>query len=245
MGESSDELMERMKAYALSKYGRPRAEVEAEIDARLAATDEPAPKAASAPAAPGEAPKPLPPKKNFLDSWLEKKASLEKQAKEEAKTAIATKQAAPAPKAAPKPAAPKPAPETPVEAPKAMQVAAATDMRAKVATAPERMSIEPQKTQLMKDLEDDGDGSNWVATAVKNAEAAAPTEAATQVLQKDDLAAGVKIHHDRNAPRPAPAPQPVQQVAPAPAPAAPAAPAQPQITAQQGNPEDGVVLRWR
>lgn len=245
MGESSDELMERMKAYALSKYGRPRAEVEAEIDARLAATDEPAPKAAPAPAAPGEAPKPLPPKKNFLDSWLEKKASLEKQAKEEAKTAIATKQAAPALKAAPKPAAPKPAPETPVEAPKAMQVAAATDMRAKVATAPERMSVEPQKTQLMKDLEDDGDGSNWVATAVKNAEAAAPTEAATQVLQKDDLAAGVKIHHDRNAPRPAPAPQPVQQAAPAPAPAAPAAPAQPQITAQQGNPEDGVVLRWR
>ena len=238
MGESSDELMERMKAYALSKYGRPRAEVEAEIDARLAATDEPAPKAAPAPAMPGEAPKPTPPKKNFLDSWLEKKASLEKQAKEEAKTTIAAKQAAPAPKKA-APAAPKPAPETPTEAPKVAQVAAATDMRAKVATAPERMPEAPAETQLMKDLEDDGDGSSWVATAVKNAEAAAPAEVA-QVTKQDDLATGVKIHHDRHAARPAPAPAAAQ---PAAAPAQ-----QPQATSasrKQDNPEDGVVLRWR
>jgi hypothetical protein len=238
MGESSDELMERMKAYALSKYGRPRAEVEAEIDARLAATDEPAPKAAPAPAMLGEAPKPTPPKKNFLDSWLEKKASLEKQAKEEAKTTIAAKQAAPAPKKA-APAAPKPAPETPTEAPKVAQVAAATDMRAKVATAPERMPEASAETQLMKDLEDDGDGSSWVATAVKNAEAAAPAEVA-QVTKQDDLATGVKIHHDRHAARPAPAPAAAQ---PAAAPAQ-----QPQATSasrKQDNPEDGVVLRWR
>ncbi len=240
MGDSSEELMERMKAYALSKYGRPRAEVEAEIDARLAATEEkPQQAAAPVPAASGQPPKPQPPKKNFLDSWLEKKASLEKQVKEEAKTAIAMKQNAPAPKAAPAPVAPKPV-DAPVEAPKVAQVAAATDMRAKVATAPERMAVEPQKTQLMKDLEDDGDGSNWVATAVKNAEAAAPAETATQVLQRDDLASGVKIHHERHAPAPTPAP--VQQVAPQ---AQPATPVQPQVVAQQDNPEDGVVLRWR
>ncbi len=242
MGEDNPELMERMRAYALSKYGRPRAEVETEIDARLAATDEQAPKqeAAPAPAANGGAAAPKvapPPKKNFLDSWLEKKANLEKQAKQEAKDAIAAKQAAPAPKPVQAPAAPKPASETPVEAPKVAQVAAATDMRAKVATAPERMPTEPQKTQLMKDLEDDGDGSSWVATAVKNAEAATPAEAANQVVQRDDLAAGVKIHHERRA---APAPvAPVTQ-------SQPAAPAQPQIVAQkQDNPEDGVVLRWR
>ena len=246
MGESSDELMERMKAYALSKYGRPRAEVEAEIDARLAATDEPAPKMESTPAEPGEASKPLSPKKNFLDSWLEKKASLEKQAKEEAKETIAAKQAAPRAKAKAK-AAPSPsvAEASNAEAPKVAQVAAATDMRAKVATAPERMPEAPQKTQLMRELEDDGDGSSWVATAVKNAEEAAPAEVAVQVIQKDDLANGVKIHHERRAPASAPAPATVQQAAPAPTPAAPAAPAQPQITAQQGNPEDGVVLRWR
>ncbi len=238
MGDSSDELMERMKAYALSKYGRPRAEVEAEIDARLAATDEPVPKAAPAPAMLGEAPKPTPPKKNFLDSWLEKKASLEKQAKEEAKTTIATKQVAPAPKKA-APAAPKPAPDTSTEAPKVAQVAAATDMRAKVATAPERMPEAPAKTQLMKDLEDDGDGSSWVATAVKNAEAAAPAEVA-QVTKQDDLATGVKIHHDRHAARPAPDPAAAQPTtAPAQQPQATPAPR------KQDNPEDGVVLRWR
>jgi len=242
MGEDNPELMERMRAYALSKYGRPRAEVEAEIDARLAATDEQAPKreAAPAPAANGGAAAPKvapPPKKNFLDSWLEKKANLEKQAKQEAKDAIAAKQAAPALKPVQAPAAPKPASETSVEAPKVAQVAAATDMRAKVATAPERMLTEPQKTQLMKDLEDDGDGSSWVATAVKNAEAATLAEAANQVVQRDDLAAGVKIHHERHA-APAPATPAAQPQ--------PAVPAQPQIVAQkQDNPEDGVVLRWR
>lgn len=38
MGESSNELMERMKVYASSKYGRPREDVEREIEARLADT---------------------------------------------------------------------------------------------------------------------------------------------------------------------------------------------------------------
>ena len=138
MGEGSPELMERMKAYVLSKYGRPRAEVEAEIEERLAATSEkakpaPAPESEGAPmpgAAPaGPAPAPAAPKKNFLDSWLEKKADLEKKAKEEAREAAgmekeepefisepktakpASKALAPEPKAepvAPKEAAPEP-----------------------------------------------------------------------------------------------------------------------------------------
>ena len=103
LGESSEELMHRMRDYALSRFGRPRAEVEEEIDRRLAANDEPkpAPKPEPAPApaakpAMGNAaaakPEPKPvakkeeaSKKNFLDAWLEKKANLEKQAREEVK----------------------------------------------------------------------------------------------------------------------------------------------------------------
>ena len=100
LGESSEELMKRMREYALSRFGRPRAEVEAEIDERLAATDEPKPAPKPAPAAPAamaggavktepvKAAAPIkdePPKKNFLDAWLEKKAKLEKQAREEVK----------------------------------------------------------------------------------------------------------------------------------------------------------------
>ena len=114
MGEDNDELMQKMKTYALSKYGRPRAEVEAEIDARLAATDErkddeeamamatPAamPTVAGGAAMAGGAmaagiPKPAAkPKKNFLDSWLEKKAKLEKKSREEAVEAMNENKAA-------------------------------------------------------------------------------------------------------------------------------------------------------
>lgn len=98
MGEGSDELMRRMKAYALSKYGRPRAEVEAEIDARLAATNESNAEKEKAPMGgaglPGDMgaaaniPKPAPKKKNFLDSWLEKKAALSKKSREDATKAM-------------------------------------------------------------------------------------------------------------------------------------------------------------
>ena len=52
MGESSNELMERMKVYASSKYGRPREDVEREIEARLADTS-------SKPAAPAMATAPV------------------------------------------------------------------------------------------------------------------------------------------------------------------------------------------
>ena len=117
MGESSNELMERMKVYASSKYGRPREDVEREIEARLADTSSKpaAPAMATAPAMtpastmprqaestasamaslnaapakpvtkPAEK-KPEPPKKNFLDAWLEKKAAMEQDQREKGAT---------------------------------------------------------------------------------------------------------------------------------------------------------------
>lgn len=75
MGEGSQELMQRIREYVLTKYGRPRAEVEAEIEARLAVSS---PKKEEGPSVGAAAPAP---KKNFLDSWLEKKAAIEKQQK--------------------------------------------------------------------------------------------------------------------------------------------------------------------
>jgi hypothetical protein len=104
MGDENEELMRRMREYALSRYGRPRAEVEKEIDERLGANEikkAPAPAAAPAAApmgaAPAATPKPAPamskpavspadllsttpakpaatPKKTFLDKWMERKA---------------------------------------------------------------------------------------------------------------------------------------------------------------------------
>ena len=125
LGESSEELMHRMREYALSRFGRPRAEVEEEIERRLAATDEPKPAPAPAPvekpamsvaaggtavAAAKPAAKPAPsaaPKTNFLDAWLEKKAKLEKQAREEVKAAAVQQVAKPeVVKPAVKPSAP-------------------------------------------------------------------------------------------------------------------------------------------
>ena len=101
MGESSDELMVRMREYVLSKYGRPRAEVDREVEERLASGDEdeeeavvakPAATGAAKPAvaagavaAPVAAAQPVrKPKKSFLDAWLEKKAKLDAEAKQEA-----------------------------------------------------------------------------------------------------------------------------------------------------------------
>ena len=51
MGDENEELMRRMREYALSRYGRPRAEVEKEIDERLGANEikkAPAPEGGSA-----------------------------------------------------------------------------------------------------------------------------------------------------------------------------------------------------
>ena len=217
MGEGSPELMQRMRTYVLSKYGRPRAEVEAEIDARLAPSEEKKPEApAPAPmpegldmiaaAAPVAAPvaKAAPaaaPKKNFLDSWLEKKSTLEAKAKEEAKASLAEKRQTTAEPMA-----------TPVDATK----------------------IDGLHSQNAKELAEDGDGSDWVATATRNAETA--SREATVDVPLDDVT-------------------PVEKAAPAPAPAAPSdsikidhstpapAPAADQITAEHGD--DGVTLRWR
>ena len=77
MGENNAELLKTLRMYSATRYGRKRAEVDAEINKRLAANDESnvasvsngVEKTASAPAK----------QKNFLDSWLEKKAKLEEQ----------------------------------------------------------------------------------------------------------------------------------------------------------------------
>ena len=112
MGEGNEELMRRMREYALSRYGRPRAEVEAEIDERLGATSSKKSSASASGSASKEAPK-----KNFLDAWMEKKAAAEEKNKQQAREARAHQAAAgavPAPMPAPKPA---PTPTAPVVAP--------------------------------------------------------------------------------------------------------------------------------
>ena len=114
MGTESPELLQRMREYSSAKYGRPRKDVDAEITARLTvggAAPAPAPSAPSAPpvggvAAPtpavatggavvapppaAEAPQPPAAKQNvFLDNWLKKKETLEKEADKAPKTAAA------------------------------------------------------------------------------------------------------------------------------------------------------------
>lgn len=160
MGESSDELMVRMKAYASSKHGRPREDVEREIDARLAdARPEPTPAApAPAPSAKSTnnvanamasldsepAKKSEPPKKNFLDAWLEKKATMEQKQREEARKNAAAQAVAD------KNAETKSAPETkvaPVKETKAEPVASAKTVPAKETNTE---SVAPTKEAVVK-----------------------------------------------------------------------------------------------
>ena len=63
MGEENKEVFESLKMYTATKYGRPRAEVDKEINARLAGNTE-MQEAASG--------------KSFLDSWMEKKEQIGK-----------------------------------------------------------------------------------------------------------------------------------------------------------------------
>ena len=242
MGDSSEELMTRMKAYALSKYGRPRAEVEAEIDARLAVAVKPAaPKPVAGGAAPAGAPAAAPApaqKKNFLDAWLDKKSELEKKAKEEAKEVVATKAAAAAP-------APAPAPKESeyLEAP----------LKKKDAPAPAKQEIDDK---LMEELENDGDGSGWVATAVKNVEEA-PAAAApvAEPVVDDAFAEGVKIKHGQAAAPTAQSTSAAESATQADSGAASASSASSgedsatETVAPDGTKvkqdEDGVTLRWR
>lgn len=240
MGEGNSELMQKMRTYALSRYGRPRAEVEAEIDARLAVTNEKKNSSASTGGAKAAAPAP---KKNFLDSWLEKKAQLSQQAKNEAHEMIEEKQhGVSAPSAAPKqmPAAAsaptptaKPAPSLPEEI-----------------LAEELMREPTPEADAPKDAADkiasEAGGSVWAAAAEKNVEAASAEEVAKVAAapKVDDLASGVKIHHEKKVSAPAPAPASVASAGPAPA-ASTAKEESTPIKKQDDNPEDGVVLRWR
>ena len=73
MGEPNDELMNTLKVYSATKYGKTRAEVEKEIQARWATPAPEPPKDSSssseAPSAGSEAPQ-----GGFLDAWLSKKS---------------------------------------------------------------------------------------------------------------------------------------------------------------------------
>ncbi len=169
MGESSNELMVRMKAYASSKHGRPRADVEREIEARLAATPVETPKPTPAnnpmanslsaldgasrkmpPATPANAPKPAAakpeaPKKNFLDAWLERKSANDAAKKEEGCAAVIEKQHE---AVAPKPAASKPAVTTSAK-PQAVPVQAQTAPKVTPVQAQTAPKVTPVQTQAV------------------------------------------------------------------------------------------------
>ena len=228
MGESDPELMQRMREYALSKYGRPRAEVEAEIDARLAATETKPEGPASGGAAPAAAAAGAvadKPKESFLDSWLRKKAELDEKAKQEAREAMAQK-----PVEIPTPDAESvtPAPQImnnhsgrtmPTEEDKSRPALQTVIPNKEMPerTQPVKKNIEPlnnalsfEETPTAEDetpTEDDTDiidgGSGWVAMASQNA--------ATETLESNKLAEdaknpeeslapmqGLKIHHEEH-----------------------------------------------
>lgn len=225
MGEGSEELGQRMRMYALSKHGRPRAEVEAEIEERLAAKK---PSVSST----SEASKPAP-KKNFLDSWLEKKAELSKQAKEEAHEVIEKKQSVPA---APK-AAPAKTTSAPVEkkAPSEVVESALKEPKAdSLAGHPMKNdSLSTKQKNAADEIISEAGGSIWAAAAEKNVEAASNEDVAGVVSapKQDDLASGIKIHHEKKTSTPEASPVAKEEPTPA--------------KKQEDNSEDGVVLRWR
>ena len=92
MGEANNQLQASMKAYSAATYGRPRAEVDAEIDARVqvgggaSTTAQPvpvatglspaAPKPAGLPAAPPEPIQQQEAKASFMDGWNTKKKEI-------------------------------------------------------------------------------------------------------------------------------------------------------------------------
>ena len=230
LGESSEELMHRMREYALSRFGRPRAEVEAEIDERLAAKEEPKPQKPAdevKPVAPAMAagavaggaaanaavkkPTAKPasaPKKNFLDSWLEKKAALENQAKAQAKQIVQQEQHVPATKpiAKAQPVAPAPniakptaqASVKPVAQPVAQPATQPAVQQAPVKPAAQQPVAQPvaqqpvaQPVQTVKAAEEmiaNTTGSIWAARAAQNMVAAAQQAPADQTM--------IKIKHD-------------------------------------------------
>ncbi len=132
MGEPNEELMESLKVYSATKFGKTRAEVEKEIQDRWSAADnaknndESSLEASEAPSIPqpasesisaSEAPSSVSnePKKGFLDDWMTKKAAMPTPAPEPAPTP--TPEPQPTPEPTPQPA-PEPAPEpTPAPAP--------------------------------------------------------------------------------------------------------------------------------
>ena len=218
MGDGDENLMHSMRKYSLAKYGRPRAEVEAEIDKRLGVDTEESNSAESkpesmpntvgpAPAVPSAAtvaPATAKPKKNFLDAWLEKKNQLEKKAKEEAKQTTAVEPVKPA--------------------------AGSTVMSTNIATLPKPITAPVSQKTAVAEMDENPNGSVWAATAAKNAEAKAAIERANAAAPSGADKAAI------SAPKPIAqkpvtmAPRPIQttsapiRVAPAPAPQQPIAP---------------------
>ena len=110
MGDSNPDLLKTLRTYSATQYGRPRAEVDREIDARLAANSPTHPsqpgtdREVNGVAMPTASPQPSN-SKNFLDSWLEKKAQLEQAPKDDKKPTPTVP-----PTFAPKPPPPSPEP---------------------------------------------------------------------------------------------------------------------------------------
>ena len=68
MGEPNEELMDTLKVYSATKFGKTRAEVEKEIQDRWSAAEKAKEQAVEAPTSPPSA------KEGFLDGWLSKNA---------------------------------------------------------------------------------------------------------------------------------------------------------------------------
>jgi hypothetical protein len=147
MGDSNPDLMEKMRSYALSRYGRPRAEVEAEIDERLGVKNgsmsgEPA-EAVSTPAmSDGVAPaqKKAGPKKSFLEKWKERKAAADAEKGEKTAQPVISSRPAPVKKPMPAPSAPVAPAQAPVSAPMSAPTPAPVSRPAPAPRAPQSMT---------------------------------------------------------------------------------------------------------
>lgn len=227
LGDSNPDLMEKMRGYALSRYGRPRAEVEAEIDERLGVKNgsmdssseggnesSSEPEAASAPAMK----KPAGPKKSFLEKWKERKAAAAGSDKGKPTSSAMSAPAAPVQRPVPKaaPVVPKPAAKPkPLVIPKPTPKPVAAPAPAPVAMPESEPVVAPEPTPVPE------------STPVVSAPAPAAPAPGPSIMIKSDPSV-LKV--PRKA-APAPAPEP----APAPAPKSAPAPTQS---------EDG-IFRWR
>lgn len=216
MGNSNEDLMVKMREYALSRYGRPRAVVEAEIDERLGVKNgsmsgetEPA-KEAPAPS-PEVAPKKVAgPKKSFLEKWKERKAAANAEKGTKAAPAMPPK---PKPVLTPQPVAPRPKPVVSTPAPMPNPVAPkSAPMPQPVVSRPKPVVPAPSPMPM---------------STIKPVQKSDPS--VLRVPRKPAVAAPEPT---LIAPEPAPVPAPEPKPAPAP-------------VANNAQPADEAVFRWR